>query len=229
MSHQVASLPLEVVRQGCVEESKRYRYRQPFDPVYCLELLRRALMGGDEVAWEFVYQQYADQVARWVRRHPAFAGCGEKVDYFVNGAFARFAQAVTPEKFQQFKRVEEALKYLKLCVGSTILDYVRAQGAQGLAELDEENVPAITAPLESLARKEEYGRKLWQIIKSHLKSQEEQVVIECVFVFGMKSSQVVNEYPYLFTDVERVYRVLENVLKRLRRDPQLEEWFEANM
>jgi hypothetical protein len=212
---------LEVVKQNCANESERYRWLQASDPAYCLELLRRALVLADQQAWQYVYQQYGEQVARWVRAHPAFRQCGEEADYFVNGAFSRFAQAVTPEKFHRFKGLGEVLQYLKLCVGSTILDYLRAQEPKESVALPLWLAQTPKGLLENHVEKRQYTQYLWQKIESHLKSREEKVLMECVFVFDMKPGQLAEQYPDLFPDTRRVYRVLENVLKRLRRDPEL--------
>jgi hypothetical protein len=217
-------LSLEVVKQSCADESERYRRQQAFDPSYCLELLRRALVLADQQAWAYVYQQYAEQVARWVRAHPAFLQCREEVAYFVNGAFSRFAQAVTPEKFQHFKGLSEVLQYLKLCVGSTILDYVRAQEPKESVALNLWMAQTPKGLLENVVEKRQYTQSLWQKIESHLKSPEEKLLIECVFVLDIKPGQMAEQYPHLFPDAQRVYRVLENILKRLRRDTELRLW-----
>jgi hypothetical protein len=226
MNDPINLLSLEVIKQRCSEESERFRRQQDFDPAYCFEMLRRALVLADEQAWTYVYLQYAEQVASWVQIHPVYHRCDEEAAYFVNGAFSRFSQAITPAKFKQLKGLNETLQYLKLCVGSTIWDHLRSHAPGETVALDLWAELVDNERVENSVEKRQYTQQLWQKIDSHLKSSEEKLLMESIFVFGMKPSAVVQRYPHIFPDTKRVYRMLENILKRLRRDPELRDWFD---
>lgn len=228
MQDPVTLLSLEIVRQRCADESEKYRHRLEYDSSYCLELLRRAILLRDQLAWSYVYEQYHTQVARWVKGNPSFEKCQEDETYFVNGAFARFASEYTPDKLSESVHLGQALNYLKLCVGSTIIDHLRSQKSPETVELPKRVVYGAGNSIEKTVEQRELAHQLWHRIVSKLRTGEERAAIECVFVLHMKGEQIMAQYPHLFPDVQRVYRTLENVLKRLRRDPQLRQWLAEN-
>src|SRR5437870_3497387 len=95
----IQRLGLTPLTQRCAEESDRFFRRQPHDPCYCSEMLRRAIVERDPRAWTGVYHQYRPLVASWVRQHTDVATSGEDLDFFVNLAFERFWQSLTPERY----------------------------------------------------------------------------------------------------------------------------------
>ena len=127
MSHQIdlRLLTLAGIAHRCAQETELFFQRQSYDPQYCFELFRRAIMERDQRAWELVYAQYRPLVAGWVNRHSAFPATGEEVQYFVNRVFEKMWVALTPAKFKQFSNLKSLLRYLQMCVHSVILDQVR--------------------------------------------------------------------------------------------------------
>lgn len=78
----------------CGQESERFFRRQDYDPRYCFELFRRAILHRNSQAWEIIYTQYRPLVAGWVERHPTFPTSHEENEYFVNRAFEKMWTAL---------------------------------------------------------------------------------------------------------------------------------------
>ena len=231
-STDLQSLTLSGIAHRCTSETELFFQRRAYDPRYCFELFRRAILHRDQRAWEHLYSQYRPQVAGWVRRHSAFPSTGEEAQYFVNRAFEKMWQALTPERFDRFPDLKSLLRYLQMCVHSTVLDVVRAKecpladiSLETLAIENSSNEPAVEhAALEQMRRQE-----FWREIEARLHSDQERHVVYGSFVLALKPREVYAHYPDIFCDVHHVYRVKENVLARLRRDSALEALLEQDL
>jgi len=221
-------LTLAGIAHRCTSETERFFQRRTYDPRYCFELFRRAILHRDERAWERVYAQYRPQVARWVQRHSAFPSTGEEAQYFVNRAFEKMWLALTPDRFDRFSNLKSLLRYLQMCVHSTILDVVRRSECPVLdtpveilaADRNSDAPPVEQSVLERLQR-----QAFWREVESRLRSDQERHIVYGSFVLALKPSELYEQYPSTFRDVNHVYRVKENLLARLRRDGALEELF----
>lgn len=227
-----AALSLGEVALRCAQETQKFFQNLAYEAGYCFELFRRAVVTGDQRAWDLIYQQYHAQVMRWVNRHPAFSACREEAQYFVNRVFERLWRSLTPEKFGNFADLKRVLAYLQVCVHSLILDdCVRAREAPGAdeQELDDllERLPyrdGQTPEDEALARSRQ--QRLWRWLAGRLKDEQERAVVEGLFVFELKPRQMPAAYPGLFASVQEVYRLKQNVLDRLRRDSGLGDFLD---
>jgi DNA-directed RNA polymerase specialized sigma24 family protein len=209
----------------CAQETEAFFQRRPYDPGPCYELFRRALLERNQRAYARLYSQYEPLVAGWVERHPSFPGAGEEVQYFVNRAFEKLWHALTPEKFRRFPDLKSVLSYLKLCTHSVVIDHARARQH---AMLDEESSDASLAihaagdDVEEDAIERSQQQEFWRQINLRLADEKEQAVVFGSFVLAMKPAELQVRYAHLFGDVREVYRVKQNVLDRLRRDPELQ-------
>jgi DNA-directed RNA polymerase specialized sigma24 family protein len=230
-SGQLNSMPLVDLARRCGEETERFFRRQDHHPRYCFELFRRAIATRCERAWELAYAQYRPLVAGWVGRHSAFPGSGEEVQYFVNCAFAKMWSALTPTKFARFHDLKSLLRYLQMCVHSTILDHVRsAARTVPLEQVDwlAGQKASDNAAIEAQALDRVQRRAFWQEIDARLNTAQERRVVYDSFVLGLKPRELYARAPDLFSSVQEVYRVKENVLARLRRDSELARQFGQN-
>lgn len=219
-------LALSGVAHRCAQETELFFQRQQYDPRYCFELFRRAVMDHNQRAWDLVYQQYRPLVAGWVERHAAFASSGEEVQYFINRAFEKMWSAMSPEKFGRFPNLKSLLRYLQMCVHSAIIDQTRnAEEAvlspepEVLAAGGQNLTPAVEQ--QALSRLEQEA--FWQEINARLNSDQERRVVYGSFVLGLKPRQLYAHYTDVFQNVQEIYRLKENVLARLRRDEALKE------
>jgi len=227
-SSDLQQLNLAGLRQRCAEESERFFRRLLHDPAYCYELFRRALAERSAQAWEFIYAQYRPLVAGWVRRHPAFAASGEEVAYFANRAFERLYTALTPAKFSRLPNLKAVLRYLQMCVHSALVDQGRAQGLAAfdlpLEALEAAGQPH-AAPVEAQVFDSARRQALWDWLAARLHNERERQVVYGSFVLDLKPGELHQVFNGLFSSVDEVYRVKQNLLERLRRDPEFAQFW----
>lgn len=227
----LAHLSLSGLAHRCAEESARFFQQRPHDPRYCYELFRRAVVEDDQGAWECIYTQFRSLVTSWVTRHPAFSASEEEAQFFVNRAFEKMWSALTPEKFARFPDLSSLLKYLQLCVHSVIIDHVRAAEVDvadvelrpGMEASDQRSVDWQERALDRVRREE-----FWSLLQARLRDEKEQRVVYGCYVLAMKPRELFAQCGDLFGDVREIYRVKQNVLERLRRDPALAQFVGPN-
>ena len=225
-SATVRRLPLAFVAQRCQRESHLFLQGQPYDPTFCHELFRRAFAEGNEQAWHLLYTQYTNHtplVRRWVQEHAAFTASGESVDYFANRAFEKMWSALRERDFAQFPHLRSLLSYLKLCVNSVITDHVRATRP---SQIEWQEVQIGDAGVEPQQLAEMARAELWREIEARLRSDKERLAMYCRYDEGMKPQEILDAYPEHFENVDEVYRTLQNVLARLRRDALLRQFYQ---
>ena len=64
----------------------------------------------------------------------------------------------------------------------------------------------------------------WSWISQKLNDQKERLVMQGIFVLALKPRELCDYYEKIFTDVEEVYRIKQNVLARLRRDEEFRKF-----
>ena len=220
-------LALEGIAHHCQEETELFFQGQAYDPRYCFELFCRAIIGRDQSAWQLVYAQYRPLVAGWVERHPAFPNSGEEAQYFINRAFEKMWAALTPEKFSHFSNLKSLLRYLQMCVHSVILDQIRV-AERSVAAIHIDQVAALggtKGPVaEEQALAQVHRQEFWRKIDTRLRTEKERRVVYGSFILALKPREIHAQFRETFADVHEVYRVKENVLARLRRDAELQEF-----
>jgi hypothetical protein len=223
MSHEtnLHSLTLDDLAQRCEQETNLYFKHQRHDTSYCYELFRRAIQEGDQSVWENIYICYKLLVVGWVKKHPAFESSGEQVEYFVNGALGKLSTTLTRERFRGFSDLESVLRYLKMCVHSVIIDHHRRAEQLNPDDLDAAFRKASTDPSpEDQAIDQSSRQALWDLITTRLHSEKERAVVYGSFVLALKPQELYDHFQGKFSGVDEIYRVKQNVLSRLRRDPE---------
>lgn len=214
-------LNLTDLADTCAQETELFFQHRDNDTRYCFELFRRAARENDQTAWELIYNQYQSLVTGWVKQHRAFELSGEEEQFFVTGAFSKISSILTSEKFDKFSDLQSLLYYLKMCVHSVITDHNRTlSGASQQVSFDAIN-PEIKAagpvPEEQVLDRM-HDRELWVWIRERLHDEKERLVIQGVFVLALKPRELFEHYGNIFSEVDEVYRIKQNVLARLRRD-----------
>lgn len=223
------TLTLSGLRYRCAQESNRFFNRQAYDPAFCYELFRRAILQRDEQAWAAIYSQYQRLVTHWVERNTAFPSSGEEAQFFMNRAFEKMWLGITPEKFGTFEDLSSILRYLQMCVHSVMVDFVRQKEHKLKLEAVEELIhqPAArgTAVEDGIANKLT-RKELWSWLQGELKDEKEQTVVYGLFVLALKPRDLADLYPKVFDDVKEIYRAKENLMARLRRSEELKEFLD---
>ena len=223
-------LSLEELTQRCAAETERFFRRVGgHDNQFCFELFRRAFAERNDAAWAKLYHQYHGLVTGWICEHPQFASADEEPDYFANGVFTSMWKACPPERFANFPDLPAVLAYLKSCVHTTILNHTRKR-RPAVAEISEELVgtphsagttdPMAGAVLNKLARTE-----LWHLLDSLLHNDKERLVTELYFIQGMKPRMIYDQHGDRFATVQEVYRIKQNLMERLSRNTDLQQFY----
>jgi DNA-directed RNA polymerase specialized sigma24 family protein len=192
------------------------------DPQNGYLLFQQAIIQGGAEAWEQIYRLYTPLVRKWVVYHPSFANTSEEVDYFVNRAFEKIWRALTPEKFAHFPDLKALLAYLQMCVNSVIVDHVRTEQPYWL-DLDssEDHRLFYTLPTDDHLWHEAQRQQFWGRIRKRLKNETEYKLLYYRFVLGFKPGEICEQFGDTFPDVNQIYTLTQNILARLRRDPEL--------
>ena len=221
------ALPVEELAGRCREEAAGYRRGAPERGDCGYELLRRAVCEADQAAWAAAVAQYRGLVLAWAHQHPAFAATDEDDDYWVNRTFERFWAAVPPDRFRTFPGLPALLSYLKLCVGSVVVDDARRRVAAGV-ELRGRQVAGLaggTAGEEAILG-ELAGRELWRAVEGEVRDEAERLVAHLCLVLDLKPREVYARHPDRFASVTDVYRVKRNLLDRLVRTPAIRRFLD---
>lgn len=223
----VKLLTLAGVAHRCARETERFFRSQNYDPHYCFELFRRAILHHNERAWALVYEQYRPLVAGWVERHSAFEASGEESQYFVNRAFEKMWSAISPDSFGRFPDLKSLLRYLQMCVHSAVVDEVRSSEAPTV-DVEDDALAALSRSADAGIEKQALTRALredfWQRIDERLNDEKERLVVRGSYVLGLKPRELYADYQTTFEDVTEIYRIKQNVMDRFRRDRELQEW-----
>lgn len=188
----------------------------------CYELFRRAVEEGLPEAWDAIYHQYRRLVLLWIG--PDLPD----VDEIVNRAFAKFWRFCPRESFsKRFPTLCHILSYLRQCAISARQEALRQrvpsfQSGEGIIA---ETLPS-TQAVEDAALNNVVKQQLKELVWERLKSDRERRVMHLSYEIGLTPSEICARFPREFPSVDEVRRIKERILKRLRRDPELQTWWE---
>lgn len=222
-------LTLSELTDHCAQETERFFQGQSYDPQFCFELFRRAILEHDQLAWEAIHVQYYSLVTGWVNKHRGFETSGEEAQYFVNRAFEKIWAALTPDRFGRFSDLRALLGYLKMCVNSVIVDHTRSLVQANLYIAAEESTieaRAHSPALEDGALDRLYRQTLWESMDTRLHDEKERLVVYGSFILGLKPRELYDRFQNTFSGVDEVYHVKQNILARLRRDADFQRLLE---
>jgi len=116
-----------------------------------------------------------------------------------------------------------------MCVHSVIVDYNRQIEEAPLYNLDDFSNESSSDPLvEAQAFEEEYRREFWEWVKSHLHDEKEQLVVYGLFILGFKPRELFEQFQAKFDAVDEIYRIIQNILARLRRDSDIPKFLDSD-
>jgi len=214
------SLPVSALVSGCIGEIDSYRPGEACANPYSLELLRRATVGHDAVAWEALQQYLSAIVMGWLRRHPLREQVSrfESDENYVAQALARLWLAQAHHERLEFRSLAAALSYLRACLNGVILDTLRCYQRSKEQPLPEPGW--LGEPLVA----EEEGSELWESIQHLLPTVRERRAAYLLFHCGLKPREMVQYCPQEFGQVSEIYRLRRNILLRLQRHADLIRW-----
>ena len=217
----LGSLPVSALVSGCIREIDSYRPGEARANPASIELLRRATVGHDPVAWEGLQQCLSALVMCWLRRHPLReqASRFESDENYVAQTFARFWLAQAHHEHLEFRSLAAALSYLRASLNGVILDTLRCYQRSRELPLPE---PGWLG--EPPVADEAEGGELWESIQNLLPTLRERRVAYLLFHCGLKPRDIVRYCPQEFTQVSEIYRLRRTILLRLQRHADQIRW-----
>ncbi len=204
--------------EGCIRELQKYRRGEPSNEHYSLELLHRALIQQDVLAWEGVQQCFTQLMYQWLYCHSLYKmACRfESDENYIAQGFARFWQETIGNQNITFLSLGSALKYLHVSLHAIIIDTLRTYSRSTIVALPADDEPG------TLACEDEYDTSdLWQIIGHLLVDERQYRVAYLLYHCGLKPREIVQFCGQEFDDVQEIYRLRRNIIDRLRRNADL--------
>jgi DNA-directed RNA polymerase specialized sigma24 family protein len=208
---------VEDLAHACAQRAS-WRDAPTPSPDPCYELFRRAFAHVlDNDAWCAILSQYQRLVRHWLGQYASEDTCQD--------VFIRFWKAQQDEArpfATRFPNTSAAMAYLRRCAIAVRIEGWREEERANRAQ---ERLQATTVVASHNG--EHPSDELKQLVLSRLNDERERVVVDLTWRYHLKPGEVQAERPDLFPDVGRVYRVKENLMKRLRRDLELAEWWKS--
>jgi DNA-directed RNA polymerase specialized sigma24 family protein len=208
---------LSALADRCMSEINKYRRGEASSDQYCLEIFRRAMQEHDDKAWELLVNRFQEFLLAAFRRHPRCEAASrlDSPENYVAKAFARFWVAVHDQQVE-FTSLGAALRFLRLCLNSAILDTLRAQTRRNEVPLPDSDFTG-----EPAVEDQDDGSELWKIIRDILPNERERRLAFLLFHCNLKPRIIVRLRPQEFPDVNEVHRMKRNIVDRLARSADL--------
>jgi hypothetical protein len=212
----------QVLAAQCLKELSNYRRGEPCTDAYGLELLRRAMVLGNQAAWEGVQHCFGEIVRDWLHGHPRReAACRlENEEHYVAQVFKRFWRATASNQRVEFKTLAAALQYLRASLNGAILETLRAYTWPSEVPLPEPAEP-VKAQVEDDSTD---NREVWDILQTILPNEREQRLAYLLFHCGLGPREIVRFYPQEWNDVQEIYRLRRIIMEGLLRNADPWPW-----
>lgn len=217
-------MSIEELRAQAQAQESLYTRGEVSDDAAGLELFRRAMQRSDEAAWQAIIEVYRGLLVAQASRRVIRGLVIEDDGFCVDRAFQRFWHASHNGTVHEFSDLASILKYLKMCLGSVLLDEARARRRQAWVSIDD--VPpetAISGDPASQVIGRLAGSELWGAITRELTDPQERLVARLSFVSGLSPREILARHRDRFQDVFEVYRTKRSMIERLRRSTALRE------
>jgi hypothetical protein len=209
-------MDIQALAERCAEETKNYLKQVAREAQTCFELMRIALAENNNIALAAIFRNYQQLIRSWVMIHPGFLPSQEPPDFFILDAFSSFYFAVRGEKFAKFPDLARLLKFLKVCVHSSILMYLRKQRLP-IVPLPDDGFyfPKIDENLIYLA--------IWDRICKLLPAEDDQNLAYLAFVHERKAADIAQILPERYADARAVSIALQRIRYTLKNDANLRD------
>lgn len=214
------ALSVSALVEQCQQEIQTYRRGEPSDEAYGLELVRRAIVQGDQAAWAGLQQCLGEMVRGWLRCHSSReAACRwESEENYVAMAFERFWQATAQQRVA-FESFAGALTYLRASLHGAILDTLRAYSRPKEIPLPEAGEPG-----EPYGEDQTDSSEVWEILQTMLPNGRDQRLAYLLYHCGLKPREIVRFCPQEWSDIQEIYRLRRNIMERLLRNADQLRW-----
>src|SRR5579859_3785563 len=195
-------LSLDELRARAQAQELSYSRGEANDDAAGLELFRRAMHDADAGAWQVITEVYRGLLVAQASRRVVRGLVAEDDGFCVDRAFQRFWRASQNGRVHRFNDLGSILKYLKMCLGSVLLDEARGRRRQAWVSIDD--VPPETClsgdpAAQVLSRLA--GSELWAAINKELVNPQERLLARLSFVSALSPREILTRHPEKFQDV----------------------------
>jgi DNA-directed RNA polymerase specialized sigma24 family protein len=223
-SGRLKDVPVEILWAEARFQEANFVRGEPSEDAAGVELFRRAIADADEEAWEAVVTLYRGLLIAQSARQVVRNLVDEDAGFCVDRAFQRFWRATRARGIHEFQDLASILKYLKMCLGSVLLDEARARRRQACVSIEDvspDTCVSTDPSAEVVGRIAQ--RELWDAIDREMRNDDERLVLRLSFAAGLSPREIRALHPERFADVSEVYRLKRNLIERLRRNQALQE------
>jgi DNA-directed RNA polymerase specialized sigma24 family protein len=212
------NMNLWALADRCMSEINNFRRGEASSDQYCLEIFRRAMLEHDEEALESLVNRFQEFLLSAFRRHPRSEAAThlDSPENYVARAFERFWIAAVHNQQLEFTTLAAALRYLRVCLDSTILDMLRANARAREVPLPESGFAG-----EPAVEDQDEGSELWEVIRTMLPGERERRLAFLLYQCNLKPREIVRLRPQEFPDVNEIHRMKRNIVDRLARSADL--------
>ena len=197
-------------------ELQRRRWDESGGDRYCVELFRRALVEQTDEAWSALHQCFSETVRSWLWSHPSHdvALLRDSEENYIAQTFSRFWYAVRDQQLE-FTTLPAALRYLHATLNGLLMDTLRShlRGREREVPLPEPGCPEEPATSGAID-----GQSIWDDIQGFLPDERERRVAYLLYHCGLKPRDIIVRCSHEFKDVQEIYHLNHNVVKRLQRN-----------
>jgi len=207
---------LKTLAELSTHELQRRRWAEFGGDRHCVDLFRRALVEQTDEAWLALQQCFTETVRSWLWSHPGHdvAFLRDSEENYIAQTFSRFWYAVRDQQLE-FTTLPAALRYLHATLNGLLMDTLRShlRGRAREVPLPEPGCseePATAGAID--------GQSIWDDIQGFLPDERERRVAYLLYHCGLKPRDIIVRCPREFKDVQEIYHLNHNVVKRLQRN-----------
>ncbi len=202
----------------CIDELKQRHSNEATHDLYCVELLRRAVIGQTDQAWSLLQQCFSETIRAWIHSHPNrdVALLYDLEENLVAQTFTRFWYAMH-EQHVEFTKLSAALCYFRATLNGIMIDTMRSHLRMQLREI---SLPEPGCSTEPMAEELIDEQNLWKCIESLLVAKRERRLAYLLYFCGLKPREIIIHCAQEFDDIKEIYRLNRNIVERLRRNKQ---------
>ncbi|ABY33326.1 MAG TPA: RNA polymerase subunit sigma-70 [Chloroflexus aurantiacus] len=213
-------LPLDHLVRCCKQERQSYRDSGELASPCCMHLFRRAFAGEQE-AWGYVIDIFQPLIDSWLRRVR-----GTRLDFIDDDDLTAVAHDALLKLRDSANRLPELttgddlsrlLAYLKRCAIREVQTLFRRRNRSREISYIKDDTPHVAHFLDAETR-----ITLYQRLREVL-NEDELFVIEHLFFKGYKPQDIIHYFSERFVDVDHIYQIRQNALRRLRNDPVIRD------
>ena len=181
-----------------------------------IDIFRRAF-AGDMDSWSELQTQYNQLMRHWIGQQRIIDA--EEILQEAWLAFARYAPR--QPNLVEAESPARVLAYLRTCVKTAIVTlYRREQRHMMMTYLDPSDDVASVANVDHTVVQQ---LTIHERVQQLLSSDDERLLFHLRFVHGMKPQSIVDTYPERFPEVQQVYTLIAQLVRRLRADRLLQD------